>query len=123
MRIYIHGNCQATVLARMLSEIFPVSTIKGREVHLVKVPDEHSDVVEDVRNADIIICQPVKQGYKGVEWFSSDFIKGEKRLQAQFLTLSNAFFRGHHPEYFLLGDGDQRFQARFSPWHNLLLLE
>jgi hypothetical protein len=104
MRIYIHGNCQASAVGWMLREARPDLVIKSREVHTVDLNSRADlDLYEDdVRGADLILTQPISETYRNVEIFSLKWLRNNKQPHAPLLVFPSIHFRGYNLQSFAL---------------------
>ncbi|WP_336488258.1 WcbI family polysaccharide biosynthesis putative acetyltransferase [Methylobacterium nigriterrae] len=105
MRVYCHGNCQASALGWLLAEIKPNWTIKSREVHNFDIlqPTQFEQYCDDIRSADIILSQPVSDNYRGVDFLSLSWLKAHKRPDGQLCVFPSIHYRGYNPQIFGLG--------------------
>jgi hypothetical protein len=121
MRVYLHGNCQMSAMASLLREQMTDWTIDVNEVPLAQLDRDENFFVSCLRQADIVIAQPVSPRYRGAEWLGSDFVRAEARRDAQLLMVPSVFFRGHLPEWFYLGRSEERLIVQGCPYHNVVV--
>ncbi|RIA46302.1 hypothetical protein DFR49_0840 [Hephaestia caeni] len=100
MNIYIHANCQASAIARMLADNLPAISIKSREAHVIDVARDREAFLVDIAEADVVICQPIADGYRGVDFLSLSYVRDHVTPGTTVLTFPSIFFRGHHPQIF-----------------------
>lgn len=97
MRVHIHGNCQALALSRMLAEALPAWTITAYQVFQETIVSEIELYYDCVRNADVILTQPVQDGYRGRNDLGSSFIRAYARPGATIVTFPSLHFEGQLP--------------------------
>lgn len=102
MHVYVHGNCQASAIGWMLREAHPDWDIVSHEVHAVDIasPDMGEPYRAQVRRADLILAQPISDGYRGVEHLSLSWLKANKRADAVLKIFPSIYFRGYNPSSF-----------------------
>ena len=103
MRIYVHGNCQASALRWLLSSLDGIE-VNSREVHLID-PLNVQDVElykADISAADIVLTQPIADGYHGVDFLSFNWVKGSARDGATILRFPSIYFRGYALSHYAL---------------------
>lgn len=105
MRVYIHGNCQASAIGWLLQEVRPDWTITSREVHTFDIasPAAFEAYIADVASADLILAQPISENYRGVDYLSLAWLKAQKPPGATLLVFPSIFFRGYAQQSFALG--------------------
>jgi hypothetical protein len=94
MHLYIHGNCQAPALASMIGEAFPDWRIEAFEVFASPILDRLDAYYENVRRADLILMQPIHDGYRNREDLSSSFIRANARPDATVIVFPSLHFTG-----------------------------
>lgn len=104
MRVYIHGNCQASAIGWLLGEVRPGWIVRSREVHTFPIgnPSEFEAYQADVAHADLILAQPISPNYRGVDHLSLDWIRANKAAQATLLVFPSIHFRGYTIQSFAL---------------------
>ena len=78
------------------------ASINAREVFSVDLGVGANDVVNLVRNADIIISQPVNDGYRGVEFLSTTWISKNIKRGGRLLKVPIVYDRTHLPQCYPL---------------------
>lgn len=99
MRIYVHGNCQASAIGWTLQESQPHWDIQSREVHTFDVASSevYEAYREQVRRADLILAQPISDGYRDVEFLSLSWLRANKSSDATIAVFPSIYFRGYNP--------------------------
>jgi hypothetical protein len=102
MRVYVHGNCQASAIGLMLQEARPDWDIVSREVHTFDVADPGNIEAyqEQVSGADLILAQPISDDYRGVEFLSLSWIRANKGPGSMLRVFPSIYFRGYNPQSF-----------------------
>lgn len=107
MKIHIHGNCQAPALADILSQACgPAVSVTNRQVFNLNL-DQKREVeayCQEISGADVIITQPVADGYRGTEILSTRWIREHAKPTAQVLLIPVVYHRGQLPQCFTLSD-------------------
>ncbi|WP_246697014.1 WcbI family polysaccharide biosynthesis putative acetyltransferase [Methylobacterium planeticum] len=105
MRIYGHGNCQASAVGWLLREVRPEWQIKSREVQTFDLSsdEELEQYHVDIEEADIILAQPISDGYRGVDTLSLSQIQARKRPDTGLFIFPSMHFRGYNIESFAIG--------------------
>ena len=67
MDVHIHANCQAIPIAGMLREAEPDWRVTWFEVHGPEIIEHFDDHCARIRTADLVISQPIHQGYRGIQ--------------------------------------------------------
>lgn len=101
--VYIHGNCQSYVIAKLLEGTCPDWLISFFEVHADPIMERHSEYRELIRTADIIVSQPIHDNYRNVEDLALSWIRAEAKRSCEIVVIPSAHFSGHHPEWANLG--------------------
>ncbi len=96
MKVYVHGNCQSYVIARMLEQIYPAWDIKYFEIHAQPIIDENHEYRRIVSESDIILAQPIHDGYRGRTDLSLSWVRQEMRRGAALAVFPSMHFAGHH---------------------------
>jgi Polysaccharide biosynthesis enzyme WcbI len=117
MHVYVHGNCQGPALAGLLSERFPEWQITSYEVFGQKIIDEVDRFHSLVKNADIVISQPVHDGYRGRQDLSLNWIRAAANPSAALIVIPSMFFDGQ-----LIGCRSIKVPAYGMDYHDALLL-
>ena len=105
MRIYVHGNCQAPALADLIAEACGSAVeITARQVYSIDLEHEGAAYREDVALADVILTQPVADGYRGTDVLSTSWVRANARSDAQILVFPVVYHRGQIPQCFTLAD-------------------
>ena len=97
MDVHIHANCQAIPIAGMLREADPDWRVTWFEVHGPEIIEHFDEHCARVRTADLVISQPIHQGYRDREELSIDWIRDHIRPDATLLVVPSMHFSGHHP--------------------------
>lgn len=106
MKVHIHGNCQSYVMSMMLREVCPEWDVTYFEVHAEPIIKQNEDYRAAIRNADIILTQPINDGYRGRSDLSSEWVKNEAKPGCELIIIPAMHFEGHHPGYGGLALGD-----------------
>jgi len=106
MIIYLHGNCQVAAMVAMMHEQDTSKdlVINYNKVHLVDTssPAARAMMLSHASQSDVIVTQPIADGYNGVDFLSTSWLKANKRPDARLLTLPSIFFRGYNISSFAL---------------------
>ena len=103
MKVHIHGNCQSFVLFNMLKEGCPEWDITFYEVHAEPIMQNLADHRAVIGTADVVLSQPIHDGYRGTEELSLGWIRAHLRATATLIVIPSLHFSGHHPEFASLG--------------------
>jgi hypothetical protein len=106
MKVHVHGNCQSYVISKMLREIYPEWEITCFEVHADPIVVRNDDYRRTIQTADVILSQPVHDGYRGRSDLSLNWIRSAAKPGCQVLVIPAMHFEGHHPGFGYLGLGD-----------------
>lgn len=94
MHVYVHGNCQAPALAAMLAQVYPEWRIDAYECFNTKIVDEIETYRDIVANADILLCQPIHEGYRGRDDLSLGFVRANAKPGAALVVIPSLHFDG-----------------------------
>lgn len=95
MNIVVVGNCQARPVATLLREMsHSISTVDSIIVHLSGDDTREADEVL-LENADLILTQPVDDGYRAAHLTTSRLIS---QFSERVFTWPNIFFTGQCPD-------------------------
>ena len=97
MDVHIHANCQAIPIAGMLREAEPDWRITWFEVHGPEIIEHFDQHRARIQTADLVISQPIHQGYRDREELSIDWVRDHIRPTATLLVIPSVHFSGHHP--------------------------
>jgi hypothetical protein len=97
MDVHIHANCQAIPIAGMLREAEPDWRVTWFEVHGPEIIEHFDEHRARIQTADLVISQPIHQGYRDREELSIDWIRDHIRPDATLLVVPSIHFSGHHP--------------------------
>ena len=117
MRVYVHGNCQAPAIASLIAGQFPDWRIASYEVFTQTIIDEINVYRENVANADIIISQPVHDGYRDREDLSLSWIRSAAKPGAAVVVFPSMFFDGQ-----LIGWRSVAIPGYGMPYQDMLVL-
>lgn len=117
MRVYVHGNCQARAIGGLLEAHYPAWEVSSYEVFTQKILDEIERYHEVVATADIIISQPVHDGYRGRDDLSLNWIRSHSKPNAEIIIFPSLFFTGQ-----LVGWNSVEVSGFGMPYHDLLTL-
>ncbi len=84
----------------------PDWSISYFEVHADPIITQNEDYRAAIRGADIILTQPIHEGYRGRQDLSTDWVKAEAKPGCIIVTIPAMHFEGHHPGFGGLGFGD-----------------
>ena len=105
MRIYVHGNCQAPALADLIAQACGGAVdVISRQVYSIDLEAEGAAHIHDVETADVILTQPVADGYRGTDILSTSWMRARARKDAIFLVFPVIYHRGLLPQCFTLAD-------------------
>ena len=107
MKIHIHGNCQAPALAEILAQACgPAVSVTNRQVFNLDLEQkrEVDAYRQDIDSADVVITQPVADGYRGTQLLSTRWIREHVKPTAQVLVIPVVYHRGQLPQCFTLSD-------------------
>lgn len=116
-RVYFHGNCQLPLLAKLIAEVRPHWRIAAREVHGREVLAQEAELRRDAAEADIIVTQPISEGYRGVDWLSLGAVRAMARPGCTLLRLPSLYFDGQLPGWGYIGAGAERLRGLRMPYH------
>jgi hypothetical protein len=119
MRIYFHGNCQLPALARLFREIRPDWSIQAREVHDRETLKQEAETRADAASADVIVCQPIRRDYGGVDWLGLEGLQAMAKPGCQVVRIPSLFFDGQLPCWAYLGGGAGRLRGYRMSQHCL----
>ena len=117
MNIYLFGNCQATALAKMITEDHPDWTVDACDVSSLDehpTPEDGDRHLARVGAADIVISQPV-HAWQGVPGLSLAATRGTIRAASQLITFPSIVFEGTHGAFSYMAG---RLQGHRMPYHN-----
>ena len=117
MRVYVHGNCQGPAIAALLKEQRPEWDVASYEVFNTKIISEIARYYHYVETADIIISQPIHDGYRNRADLSLNWLRASAKPNAQFVIFPSMFFDGQ-----LVGCRSIKFPAYGMPYHDSLLV-
>jgi hypothetical protein len=117
MRVYVHGNCQAPAIASLIGDQFPDWEIASYEVFTEKLTDEIETYRDWVTNADIIISQPIHEGYRNRDDLSLKWMRAAAKPGATIVVFPSLFFDGQ-----LLGWKSVDIPGYGMPYQDMLVL-
>lgn len=94
MRVYVHGNCQAPAIAKLIQQQCTDWDIAAYEVFSEKILQEIDRYHHYVETADVIIAQPVHDGYRDRDDLSLNWVRGAARRARQIVIFPSMFFDG-----------------------------
>ena len=97
MKVHIHTNCQSIPLAGLLKEAQPGWDISYFEAHAGEIIDRIDEHHSLIRTADLVISQPIHNGYRERTDLSIDWVRENVRANATLLVFPSIHFTGHHP--------------------------
>lgn len=116
MRVYVHGNCQGPAIATLIKGRMPGWDVASYEVFNTKIIGQIGRYYHYVETADIIISQPVHDGYRQRDDLSLNWLRSTARPNAQFVIFPSMFFDGQ-----LVGCRSIAIPAYGMPYHDTLL--
>ncbi|HEX8472240.1 MAG TPA: WcbI family polysaccharide biosynthesis putative acetyltransferase, partial [Brevundimonas sp.] len=120
MRVYVHGNCQAPALADLIGQACGgAMDVVSRQVYSIDLEAEGAAHIHDVETADVILTQPVADGYRGTDILSTSWMRARARKDAIFLVFPVIYHRGLQPQCYTLGD----FHAGRLAYHDAHALD
>ncbi len=117
MRVYVHGNCQAPAIATLFGEVFPDWSIASYEVHSEKVLDEIEAYRSAVAEADVIVSQPIHDGYRGRDDLSLAWVRANAKPDTPIVIFPSMFFNGQ-----LVGWRSVSIPGYTIPYQDVLVL-
>jgi hypothetical protein len=81
----------------MLREVNPDWHITWFEVHGPEIIPNLPEHRARIQTADLVISQPIHQGYRGKDELSLDWIRANVRPAAMLLVVPSMHFSAHHP--------------------------
>ena len=90
----------------MLREVHPELDVTYFEVHADPIVAQNDVYRDAIRNADIILTQPVHEGYRGRTDLSTDWVRNEAKPGCEVIVIPALHFEGHHPGFGGLGLGN-----------------
>jgi hypothetical protein len=118
MLVYVHGNCQAPPLAAMLREVYPEWRIDSYECFNTKIVDEIERYREIVASADILLSQPIHDGYRGRDDLSLSFLRAHARPGAALVVIPSLHFDGQLVSWRSVG-----FPGHGMDYHDMTLFQ
>jgi hypothetical protein len=115
MRVYVHGNCQAPAIASMISDQFPDWNVSSYEIFNKAIIDEIDRYHELVNTSDIIISQPIHDGYRNREDLSLSWVKSTAKPDAALVVFPSMHFDGQ-----LIGWRSVSMMGYGMPYHDML---
>lgn len=116
MNIVVVGNCQAPILARILSWINGGVHVSPVPIHTLQ-RNMMNDAASKIDGADLVVTQPIHGEYFGplrtTEWI------GKKRL----VIVPNVFFEGHLPDCCYVGGMSGRVKSPVGEYHSIIALK
>ncbi len=107
MKLAIHGNCQTWPFHDILKSVLPMWDIESFQVHLVKnEPDDLARYERAFTEADIIICQPVGDGYRGMECLSDSWIRSAAKPATPVVSVPSLYYPGYFAGFAVLQDAE-----------------
>jgi hypothetical protein len=94
MLVYVHGNCQAPPLAAMLAKVYPEWRIEAYECFNTKIVDEIERYREIVAHADILMSQPIHDGYRDRDDLSLNWVRANVKPGAALVVIPALHFNG-----------------------------
>ena len=122
----IYGNCQTQGLKKTLEKnadftaLYPF--IEVLEVHLLTI--EYLPYLEKlITEVDLFIYHKVKNGYKGVTQFGTNYLLGQLKENATAISLIGAYFSGYHPEMvYLKNQQGSKIMSSQANYHDFNIL-
>jgi hypothetical protein len=99
MRIHIHANCQAIPLAGMLNEAYPDWEISFFEAHAQPIIDQLDRYYEWVRTADVVLAQPIHDGFRGRDDLSLSWVRANIRPGGSLIVFPSMHFGAHQASW------------------------
>lgn len=96
--VHVHGNCQSLVIAGMLGEVHPEWNITFYEVHADKIIEDFEKYKYRIKNSDVIITQPIHDGYRDTPELSTKWVKCNVKDGAKLITVAATHFAAHNPD-------------------------
>jgi hypothetical protein len=117
MRVYVHGNCQAPAIASLIGDQFPDWEVASYEVFTQTIVDEIELYRDVVSRADIIISQPIHDGYRNREDLSLSWVRSAAKRGAAVVVFPSMFFDGQ-----LVGWRSVAIPGYGMPYQDMLVL-
>lgn len=96
MKILFYGNCQCLSMSRIIVDTDDVKTY-GLEC-FTKVALRKEYVLSLFRMADVIVTQPIRDGYRGLDYLSTNDVFRLKRPSCRVILFNSLFFRYYYPD-------------------------
>jgi hypothetical protein len=106
----------------MMKEANPDWRIHSYEVHTKEIVQDLEIYKDFVREADIIITQPIWDNYRDTPELSTKWIFENRSQSSVFVKYPSIFFRGAHPSQYYLRDATTAVHSYGVPYHDLTLL-
>ncbi|WP_125469159.1 WcbI family polysaccharide biosynthesis putative acetyltransferase [Methylomagnum ishizawai] len=101
----IYGNCQSLALASVLMRFSDFRNkfeiIKLDPVHLISNAAHDAFLNKSLPNLDVLLYQPVKEGYRGNDRFSSKYLLTQLKEGARAISFPSIQSYCYHPTVFL----------------------
>jgi hypothetical protein len=81
----------------MFGEVYPEWDISSFEVHAQAIIDQTGTYYECVKNADVVLSQPIHDGFRGREDLSLNWVKANVRADASVIVFPSMHFAAHQP--------------------------
>lgn len=117
MRVYVHGNCQAPAIAGMLREARPDWDVTSYEVFGTSIIEELDRYVSLIRAADIVISQPIHDGYRNQPELALSWVRDAIKPGSELVVFPSMFFDGQ-----LVGCRSLRIPAYGMPYHDVMFV-
>lgn len=117
MRIYVHGNCQAPAIARLIKEACPEWQVNSFEVFANPIVENQDEYHRTLKLADVVVSQPVHDGYRGRDDLSLSYVRAAVRPGVPVLVFPSMHFEGQ-----LVGCRSMRVRGYAMDYHDVLLV-
>lgn len=89
----VYGNCQAGAIANMICSN---DNIKVSSVYCVETPLTKSEFTDLIKKSDIIITQPIEDGYRKTDYLSTSYILENCNDECEVVILPSLYFNFYY---------------------------
>lgn len=93
--------------------------VVSRQVYSIDLEADGAAYIHDVETADVILTQPVAEGYRGTDILSTSWMRARARKDAIFLVFPVIYHRGLQPQCYTLSE----FHAGRLAYHDAHALD
>lgn len=114
MMVLVSGNCQGGGVASLIKEVYPDWEVHSSQVFDYDLDNGLPEFERLVREADVVIAQPVAKGYRSTDVFSTEWIRAHVKPTAQVITFPVVYFKSYSPQTFATNE----ISALEYPYHD-----